>query len=399
MHPLAISKQSTSVTPTNQDLSIRVSRRLQGVDVLNGPSLEDVERNARALKRLQMSPEKEKQNNSTPQGQLKKNNPSSKNSSGLKSSQDSHSGNKSSSNPKSSSSKKPVKKDIWGSKSYRSRRRRKFKRIQRPVSETDDLDAVQDEIDQEDDDNDLEGDLNDSIESMDEKEDMETEEVAIDGTIVLRSPRNVEKDGIKTPRRNSLEKSSDKSDGRSCRRVSLNECLSVDVNMKSPREDARSPTSQRSPRSETQRSPQAANRSHIESPKCSRSPRSDAVHTSTRLSSGMKSPRTQDSLNSNDTEQKIKNPKSSEKQTRSPHSKVNNHDESSNQCSALKAVPSSEKDSGGKSAGISVEGFVDSGVGSSDSNGDSNDSVGKLTNSSDNKEVTPGTNVPVSFVL
>ncbi|KAL4237041.1 ATPase AAA domain-containing protein 2 [Mactra antiquata] len=391
MHPLAISKQSTSITkPSDQDLNIRVSRRLQGAEAVDGPSLEDVERNARALKRLQMSPEKEKQNNSTPQGQIRKTNPSSKDSSGLKNSQEvNNSGNKSSSNTKSSSARRPARKDIWGKQSYRSRKKRRF-RTTRLISESDDNDAQNEADHDHDDDGEELVKLND-IDIDGDKEDMETDNAAIDNSPVMKSPKQDEKDGMKSPRRNSLDKSTEKMNVRSRKKDSLNECLSVDVTMKSPKDGARSPTSQRSPRSETQKSPQVASRSSTESPKRSRSPRADSHHTPARHSSGMKSPRTLENSHESDNKSKS-NQKSCEKQCKNQGSKVvHDHDEASNQFT----VPHSDKINERLTNGLSVEGFVDSGVGSSDSNGDSNDSVGKLTSAPGNSDLNAVNSVQV----
>ncbi|XP_053394851.1 ATPase family AAA domain-containing protein 2-like [Mercenaria mercenaria] len=377
MHPLAVTKRSTSTDNTPKDPNVRTSRRLQGAEATDGPSLEDVERSARALKRLKMSPSKEKENNSTPQGQLKKNTQTSKSSSGLKSSQCSSSGNKNDSSSKSSSTKKPVKKDIWGRRSYRSRKRRyKRKRIE---SDEEDFKEIQD-----DDEDDVE-DVNDESINEDDnenQEDMEAEvEEATDGTVHV-SPRRETKN---SPRRNSADKSAG---AKSPRRDSMNECLSVDVHMKSPKDCAKSP-SQRSPRSESQMSPNQGTRSQDESPSRSWSPRSDSGHMTQRHSSGSRASRSQDNQNLTVHETEHKSPRnifnSPEKAPNQNNlsKTLDNEEESLNQSSSQK-VPSSIDKSRVKSL-LPINGFVDSGLGSSD-NGDSNDSVGKLTTSSDNSE-------------
>ncbi|XP_060557412.1 ATPase family AAA domain-containing protein 2-like isoform X2 [Ruditapes philippinarum] len=370
MHPLAITKQSTSNNNTPRDLNVRTSRRLQGAEADNGPSLEDVEKSARALKRLQKSPSKEQEDNATPQGQLKKNTPTSRDSSGLKPSRCSTSGNKNYSSSKSSSAKKPVKKDIWGSKSYRSRKRR-YKR-KRLDSDDDDFKELPD------DDNDVDEDVDSVGEENDEEMDVE-EEMAPDGTVHV-SPRRETKN---SPRRSSTDKSAE---NKSPHREPITSCLSVDVHMKSPKESAKSPN-QRSPRGESQKSPRSSSRSQNESPSRSRSPRSDPGYMTQRHTSGGRVSRSHDGQNVSapDTEQKsprniVNSPDKMPKQI-SP-TKVVDSQESSSVSISEKQVPSSIDKDKVKSL---LNGFVDSGVGSSD-NGDSNDSVGKLTTSSDNSD-------------
>lgn len=383
MHPLAITKQSTSKNSTPTDLSIRISRRLQGAEALDGPSLEDVERSARALKRLRMSPTKENENNSTPQGQTKKQNPTSKSNSGLKPSQCTSSGNKNCSSSKSSSIKKPVKKDIWGSKSYRSRRRRRFKR-KRIDSDGDDFVEIQDNGD--DDDEEEEDDANDvsvNDEDTENQEDMDAEEeVAIDGTIHVSPKRETRH----SPRRSSTDRSAG---SKSPRRDAANECLSVDVHMKSPKDNAKSP-SQRSPRAESQKSPQQSSRSQNESPNRSRSPRLESGHMISRHSSGSRSPRAQENQTASAPELEHKSPRNIASSEKTPKQNtqsrtVNSSEEPTSQNSSQNEVPSSIDKDNLKSV-LPLNNFVDSGIGSSDSNGDSNDSVGKLTSSSENSE-------------
>lgn len=373
MHPLAITKQSTSAENTPRDPNVRASRRIQGTEVPEIPSLEDVERTARHNKRLRLSPSKEKENNSTPQGQVKKNTPGSKTSSGLKPSQGSSSGKNISSSSKSLSVKKPVRKDIWGSKSYR-KRKKKRKRVESEVEDFTEIQNDEQDVDDDVNDENIDND-NDEI-----QEGMATdEEEAMDGTTQC-SPRN---DGKHSPRRLSTEKSAD---GKSPRRDSMNE-LTVDVHMKSPKKDARSP-SQRSPRADGQKSPQVGNRSQNESPSRSRSPKHDSDHMTSRHSSGGRSPRAQDNQASSVAEIEHKPPRNL---TKSPERiKENTHirnlhiyDETCNQNSPQKQVPSSSSTNIDKCVVLPGNGFVDSGIGSSDSNGDSNDSVGKLANSSD----------------
>lgn len=383
MHPLAITKQPTSASRTPSDPNIRISRRLQGAEAVEGPSLEDVERSARALKRLQMSPAKEKENNSTPQGQMKKHTPASKNSSGLKTSQCSGSGNKNGSNSKPSNNKKPVKKDIWGSKSYRSRKRRRFKRKHIESDEEDFVEIPDNEENDEEEEDD--NDVNDATVNDEEnvkQEDMDTEE-AIDGTVRF-SPRRETRN---SPRRSSTDRLSI---SRSPRQDSLNECLSVDVHMKSPKDGA---PSQRSPRAESQKSPHQSTRSQNESPNRSRSPRSDAGHMTSRYPSGGRSPRAQENQDSSVSELEHKSPKSvsnSDKKQNTHSKTVNNAEDISSQTSQNQVPSSIDKDN--QKGVLPVNGFVDSGIGSSDSNGDSNDSVGKLTTSSDSSEQISSTN-------
>ena len=375
MHPLAITKHSTSNSNTPRDLNVRTSRRLQGHEVADGPSLEDVEKSARALKRLQKSPSKEQEDSGTPQGQLIKNTPSSRNSSGLK--RCSTSGNKNDSSSKSSSTKKPVKKDIWGSKSYRSRKRRRFKRKQ---LESDDEDFK--ELPDDEDDVDEDGDSGN--EENEENDEMDVEEEAPDGTVHV-SPRRETKN---SPRRNSLDKSIE---NKSPRRESTTDCLIVDVNMKSPKESAKSPN-QRSPKVEGQKSPRSCPRSQNES----RSPRSEPGYMTQRHSTTGRISRSHDEQNVSGPEVEQKSPRnhSPDKMPKqiTPSKTVDSRDSSSVNVSQ-KQVPSSIEKDKVKSV---LNGFVDSGLGSSD-NGDSNDSVGKLTTSSDTSEkATPNSTSQVS---
>lgn len=350
MHPLAITKSTTSTIPAVRDASVRLSRRLQGVDADNGPSLEEVERSARALRRLQMSPSKETDNNSTPQGQLKKHTQSSsKSNSGRKIAHCGSSGSKPNSSSKSSN-KRPVKKDIWGRKSYNRRRRRLMKR-KREDSEEEDFTEIIDDGDDNDENND------EMVTSIDDNDEEMEDVEASDGT-VQRSPR---RDGNRSPRRSSTDRAQEKSD-------KFNECLSVDVDPKPLKDGTKSP-SQRSPRSETYKTPQT--RSHQESPTRSRSPR-DGGHMTRRNSSGGRSPRSQEFHNSSVQEEP--KPQKSLSDTAKPSS-CDNQNSTDKVPSALNRI--------GKTL---VQGYADSGLGSSDSNGDSNDSIGRSTSSSLNSE-------------
>ncbi|XP_052778215.1 ATPase family AAA domain-containing protein 2-like [Mya arenaria] len=362
MHPLAITRHSTSNHTTPRDTNTRSSRRLQGEHLEEVPSLEDIEKQARAqrsIQRIQMSPNKQESNQSTPQGQLKKNTPCSRDNSenprSLNSSQGS--GNKSSAGKSqaSTSTKKPVKKDIWGSTGYR-RRRRKRKRVDG------DGDGNDNEFEELPNDNDEDEDVDDeSEEDCDKTEDTEDagnemEVEAFDGTMTVspgKSPARQE--GSKSP-------------------IKVTDLLHVDVGEKASREKQTLPSprdSQRSPKADSQKSPHCksgdreSQRSlRVEgqkSPRCKSRDSEDMSDSMRRHSTESRSPRGAD--NTSTSQRVVSGPKSP------------------------RTVESSETNNATKQSVLSTQGktvvqhlmngFVDSGLGTSDSSGDSNDSLGQ----------------------
>lgn len=355
MHPLAITKQSASNSAAvSRDPNVRLSRRLQGAEAVDVPPLEEVEKAARlsrSLLKVQNSPEKQDPKFTTPQDQLKKSSQGTPDSSGAKKSQGCTSSKTSCSAQKASSSstKKPVKKDIWGSGGYR-RRRRKRKRI-----DTDTEDA---EVDS----NNEDGAGSDNDENDDENEDMDTDKTC-DTSSRAGSRRQSCESNIKTSQ--AIENSAEVPQVK----TSHMENLSVDVHMKSPKDASCKSPSQRSPRSSSQKSPRHQT---DDSPVRTRS-ESCHITRSQRLSTEGRSPRSSDRSNvDNDTGPKSPNsvPKSDEVTNKNISSEQNEGESVHPRTSVNTEKPPMIK--------ALVNEFVDSGVGSSDCSGDSNDSVGKL---------------------
>lgn len=323
----------------------------QGAIVEELPSLEEVERNARAhrsLLRQQNSPKKEEKDQCTPRDQLKKNTPGSRDTSGKERSLSSQSSGKKSlpdKTPSSSSTKKPAKKDIWSSGSYKSRKRR-FKR--RRIDSDNENDDVEEDMVELPNDDDNEDDTN--IDN-DENADMEEESESVNNRSPDHGNRGQEaKD--KDP--------SDKVNGTSLLSIDIHNTQSKDH--KSPQHSPRA--SQRSPRSEGQKSPKS---------RLQASEPSSGLDSKRRASadSRSKSPRGSDQTLCQDNQSK--EPAGAVKSPLGLKSNKQSSVDSGDSGVHSEIISSSQ----GKPLAQNhlLNGYVDSGIGTSDS---SNDSVGKI---------------------
>ena len=363
MHPLAVTKSNSTPLSVVKDPNVRTSRRLQGAGAVDIPPLEEVEKNARMCRTLLRgpnSPEKQDLNNSSPQDQIKKTSQDTPSSSGVRNSQGSQSSSGSKTNTSStqklatsSGTKKPVKKDIWGSKGYRSRRRRKRKRLDMDTEDFAELDSDNEEGGESE--NEEEEDM--EADTVDETKEQQAGNKSENCESDLKASENID---------NCVKKSQHD--------TSQMEHLSVDVHMKSPKETICKSPSQRSPRSSSQKSPRQQN---DESTPVRAQSDSGHMTRSQRLSVEGRSPRSGDKTSVN-----------SGLSQRSPRSVPKLDESVDKNCADPKESESANPSSGSKYDSQTPEkppilkallnGFVDSGVGSSDSSGDSNDSVGKL---------------------
>jgi len=368
----------------------------QGADLGELPSLEEVERQARALRsfqRAKSSPTKQDSpaDLSTPQNQLKKNTPTSRDdNSGISRSQaeaSCSSGNKPSSSSKTqalSSNKKPVKKDIWGRSGYK-RRRRKRKRV-----EDGDGNELEDSVEVDDSVLDNDDEEEEDAENQEEKNEEDNEEEfmeveAVDGT-VTKSP--VKSNPGSSEKRESSGKKSDSK---------LTEQLHVDVSDRAEKDKTKIPSpreGQRSPRAEGQRSSRTRlqledtpgrveTRRGASTEGRSKSPRGRNLSGEGRS----KSPRGCDDLLPASVNGPI-SPKSAQKTVteegiiecssgpKTPSSKTDTVDSKETDSASKSTKDKMVLNSAEKAAHL-VNGFVDSGLGTSDSSGDSNDSVGQ----------------------
>lgn len=355
MHPLAFTKNSATSNPsTPQDPSVRCSRRLRGAEAVDLPSLEEVEKIARynrSLQKTQNSPEKQGDSSSTPQDQLKK--PAQDSTSpisGARKSQGCSNSRTNNSAQKStgSSMKKPVKKDIWGSSGYR-RRRRKRRRV-----DSDTEDFV--ELESENEDGEASENENDQI-----GEQMDTDNIDIDYKLETSN---------KTKNEDGVQASQDFGVPEKC---SAMKGLSIDVHTKSPKDTSCKSPSQRSPRTSSQKSPR---QSTDDSPTRSRSD-SGLMPRSTRHSVEGRSPRSGDK-NTSSLDSGQKSPRSASKSDELPVKNVSPLQNGNETINSVNGSRSSAQSAEKVEKPSLVNGFVDSGIGSSDSSGDSNDSVGKL---------------------
>ncbi|XP_052256515.1 ATPase family AAA domain-containing protein 2-like isoform X2 [Dreissena polymorpha] len=353
VHSDTSARQSTSQDNSTRDSNLRPTRKHRGAILEELPSLEEVERNARAhrsLLRQQNSPKKVENDQATPRDQLKKNTPSSRDFSGKERSLSSQSSGKKSSphkTPSSSSIKKPAKKDIWGSGSYKSRKRR-FKR--RRIDSDNENDDVEDDMVElpngEDDDNEDGTNID-----YDNNVDMEEESESVNN----RSPDHG----------NRRQEAKDNDHGDKDNGTSL---LSIDVqdtNSKDNKSPQHSPrASQRSPRSEGQRSPRG---------RLQASEPSSGLDSKRRISadSRSKSPRCSDQTLCQDNQSK-----ESAGTVRSPLGiKCNKQSSVDSGDSGVHSEIISSSQGKPLAQNHLLNGFVDSGIGTSDS---SNDSVGKI---------------------
>ena len=406
LHPLAVTKHPTTSTNNNHTSNpsyspVRSSLRLNGAQADELPPLEEVERKARLVRSLmkkQNSPTKNSGTSNNEDRLIRKANTH------PRSSSDSKIGRKLNfkRNLSSSLTKKPARKNIWGASGYRSRNyRRRMRWRQQKADELDECENVSnDEANphaSDDENHKINGEL-------DETSDMET--VHNKETNAHASPPRV--------RHQSGGFSSGVVNGKiSSPKHTEIDCLSIDVDMSSPKDGHKSPSSslkdsqrsaQKSPRSDCQRSPRSeSQRSVHRSPQSS--PHSDHLYAqpmdegephespqrsyrpsigqrSPRHSAGQRSPRRPESPRRPDSEciakAANKMDQTSEQEIRIP--KLSSlSDESAQKGEPVQGL-SQETNSQDKQTMRNVRNEVlrcDSGLGSSESSADSNDSTGK----------------------
>ena len=431
-HPLAVIKHPTPSTSNGAQNSVtsspvRTSRRLHGNDTDELPPLEEVERKARMLRRLrkeQNSPEKD-----SAQSTKEETKDETENTLNTKSTEKDRVSVKSSSGSKfpfrrnlsSSLSKKPVKKSIWDSSRYSTRRKRKRRRV------SVDVNVVENNLDQSE--NESENVENDNEEVNGKEQCSETSQAAdscerlavMDTSSPVqngsRSPQTRQHSGgISTENRVHEKETSQKETGTNY--------LIVDVDMKSPEEGQKSPSRRSDGQRSSQRSPRPGQRSPAKSD-AHRSPARSEGHRSPARSDSQKSPRAdvqtspllnhdyakpvdQEGTNTPESPQRSHRPGSGQR-SRSPRgcsggrsprrlemetsTETNVNKEQSAEGESNKLTPSETAQSDDAvqlipqdsvsqdtvlSQGVASELTVcDSGIGSSESSGDSNDSTGK----------------------
>ena len=373
MHPLAITRKPTPTSHQPIEVNVRTSRRLRGGTTDEGPSLEEVEKSARAMRvmiRNQNSPRKE--NELTPQQQSKITSSQNEESSGCVKSQESKNTDqgKNSKQTSGSSSKKSVKKSIWGRSSYR--KRRKWKRKGSVKIELDDEDEglvdLEDNNDEED------------VEEEESEEEMDVEETATKGQ-TDKSPGMFTK---RSPRQDNQEEPCQELLVKSPKRNSLTNCLNIDVNIKLPKDVQRSPC-QRSPRLESPHQSDKQSTEQHSQPSILSNESTPKLHVSDsgqksprqRQMSGSRSPRSSDNLSHSESGHKSPRHKPCESDKVTSQNGPLNDEELTN----ISASNITDADNKTESVQVIVSAF-DSGLGSSDSSGDSNDSAGKLISSS-----------------
>ena len=406
---------------------MRTSRRLHGTSADELPPLEEVERKARMLRRLlkeQNSPEKDSADSTKKETE---------NTLNIKSTEKDSVNVKSDSGKKfpfkrnlsSSLSKKPMKKSIWDSSRYSTRRKRKRCRVSVDADSIveSNLDHSENESNNEENDKEIVEDSENCTENSqttntcERLSDMDTSSPVQAGARSLRTRQH--SGGISAENKVHIKETSQKD--------SETKYLMVDVNMKSPEDGQKSPCSLRS---DSQRSSQRSPRSGQRSPGWSdaqRSPARSEGQRSPARSDSQKSPRTvtqqslqksplenhnyskpsdHESANTPESPQRSHRPSSGQR-SRSPrgsggrsprrlemesNEETNENKEGALESSSNKltsetaqgdnAVQGIPQDSISQdkvlSQGVGSELTVcDSGIGSSESSGDSNDSTGK----------------------
>ena len=426
-HPLANMKHQTPSTskPAQNNITsspVRTSRRLHGNGTDELPPLEEVERNARMIRRLQReqnSPKKDnvQKDDAQPIKEETENTVTTQSAENEKVTEKDRISVKPSSGSKfpfrrnltASLSKKPVKKSIWDSSRY-SKRRKRRKRVSVDVNVAENnVDQSENESDNGENDN-VVDEIN--INSTETSQDTNTCErlSAMDTSSPLQN-------GSRSPHRRQHSGSEKVHEKDTSQKESESNHLIVDAEMKSPEQGHKSPlrSSQRSPRpgqrsparSEGHRSP-ARSEGH-RSPARSdsqKSPRADS-QTSPLLNHEYAKPVDQENANTLESPQRSQRPSSGQR-SRSPrgcsggksprrldmeissetNANKDNVESDNNKLSACETAQSDDaiqlipQDSISQDTVLtgSVGGEVtvcDSGIGSSESSGDSNDSTGK----------------------
>ena len=382
---------------------VRSSLRLHGAKADELPPLEEVERKARMIRSMikkQNSPQKDDESNIAKDTLVRKANTCPMSNSGTKIG----SSFTFKRNLSTSLNKKPVKKSIWGASGYRATGYRRRMRWRKKLMESSLVDEDEDGNNMNTDQlNTQESDIENKVEkekeienNCEETSDMETAP-SLAVNVNANSPRSRHHSGgfssgnLVNGEINSQKHSEAK-------------CLSIDVDMSSPKEGQRSPCSlrldsqrsvQKSPRSDSQRSPRSLRSEIHRSPQ--RSPHSDHLYAqqfdedtqespqrsfrqssgqrSPRQSVGQKSPRRQESECV--TKETNKTDQTGVQDVKMP--KLNSFSETAQKDAPLQGF-SQETHSQDKQSVRSIPNEVivcDSGIGSSESSADSNDSTGK----------------------